>query len=99
MKEFDLIKKNQLMKKDKSNEQRIDPAIRNLCEKINRKKDYYTTSSCSGRIVLVKGLKDKAKNVFLLKAHEKISFTGFKKQIKNFISSMGIQIPSWFICQ
>lgn len=80
--EFLFRKKNQLEKKDKSSEHQIDEKIRKLVEKINKTKDYYTTSSCSGRIVLVKSLKDKAENVFLFKTHERINFNDFKKIIK-----------------
>lgn len=81
--EFQFRKKNQLEKKDKSNEQGIDEKIEKLCQKINNKKEYYTTSSCSGRIVLVKGLAEKAENVFLFKSHGKISFFQFKKVLNN----------------
>lgn len=81
--EFQFRKKNQLNKEDKSNEQQIDEKIKNLCEKINKQKEYYTTSSCSGRIVLVKGLADKAENVFLFKSHDKIKFNELKKAISN----------------
>ncbi|MCX6748397.1 MAG: hypothetical protein NT076_02230 [Candidatus Pacearchaeota archaeon] len=64
-----------------SNEQRWDQAIESLCEKINLKKEYYTTSSCAGRIVLIKALKEKAEDVFLFKTHEKISFSQLKKAL------------------
>jgi tRNA wybutosine-synthesizing protein 3 len=74
-------KRNVLGKKDKSNEQGIDKRINKLCKKINDKKEYYTTSSCAGRINLVKGLQDKAEDVFLFKSHEKINFLRLKKEL------------------
>lgn len=81
--EFQFRKKNQLEKKDKSDENKIDKKIKKLCEKINKNEDYYTTSSCSGRIALVKGLREKSEDAFLFKTHNKINFNEFKKMIKN----------------
>lgn len=81
--EFQFRKKNQLGKRDKSGEQQVDEKIKKLVDRINKSKDYYTTSSCSGRIVLVKSLVDKAKNVFLFKSHDKISIQDLKKAIEN----------------
>ena len=66
---FQQQKKKQLSKKDKSGEGKWDKAISSLCKKINKKDDYYTTSSCAGRIALVKGLPEKAKSAFLFKTH------------------------------
>lgn len=79
---FSKNKAIQLSRQDKSNEQGIDKAIRQLCEKINKKKEYYTTSSCSGRITLTKSMKEKSNNAFLFKSHEKISFFQLKKALE-----------------
>lgn len=76
-------KGKQLARKDKSNEQKWDAGITGLCNKINSRKEYYTTSSCAGRIVLIKSLKEKARDVFLFKTHEKISFLELKKELEN----------------
>jgi len=81
--EFRQLKSQQLRRKDKSNEQAIDKAIRQLCEKINANKEYYTTSSCSGRITITKSMEEKSTNAFLFKSHEKISFSLVKKALKN----------------
>lgn len=81
--EFEFRKMNQLRKDDKSDEQKWDDKIRKLCEKINKAKDYYSTSSCSGRIVLVKGIPEKAEDVFLFKTHNKVSFEEIKEALKN----------------
>ncbi len=78
---FEQQKSKQLARKDKSNEGRWDKAIISLCNKINEKREYYTTSSCSGRISLVKSLKEKARGVFLFKTHDKISFKQLKKEL------------------
>tara|TARA_Y100000310_G_C20658494_1_gene803321 strand:- start:1381 stop:1941 length:561 start_codon:yes stop_codon:yes gene_type:complete len=82
MNKFQEQKQKQLKRKDKSNEGKWDSAIVKLCEMINSKKEYYTTSSCGGRISLVKGLKEKAENVFLFKTHDKISFRELKKELE-----------------
>ena len=80
---FQLQKSNQLTRKDKSNEQHIDKEIASLCKKINSRQEYYTTSSCSGRISLIKALEEKSKNVFLFKTHSKINFSQLKKHLGN----------------
>jgi len=72
--DFDNDKKTFLSKIDKSKKGSIDPVILPLIEKINSLDDYYSTSSCSGRIVLLKesesGRKDKAKWLFV--SHDKV---------------------------
>lgn len=79
---FEQEKSKQLARKDKSGKGDWDKEIANLCRKINAQKEYYTTSSCAGRIVLIKALEEKAKNVFLFKSHEKISFSQLKKELE-----------------
>ncbi|HII71247.1 TPA: hypothetical protein HA265_00650 [Candidatus Woesearchaeota archaeon] len=51
---FDLDKKNTLNKEDKSNKGHWDKRIIPLCDTINSKPDFYTSSSCAGRLVLFK---------------------------------------------
>lgn len=81
-KQFQKRKQDILTKKDKSSRQEWDKAITELCRKINKNKEYYTTSSCSGRIVLVKSLPEKRKGVFLFMSHDKTSFSDLKKVLK-----------------
>src|SRR3989338_6198016 len=76
------MKQKQLEKQDKSHIGKIDMAIKKLVEKINSKQEYYTTSSCSGRIILIKARKKKEKNLFLFVSHEKINFSEFKREIE-----------------
>jgi tRNA wybutosine-synthesizing protein 3 len=45
-------------------------------------KEYYTTSSCSGRVVLLKGSGEKMKNAFLFRTHKKITFKELKKVLE-----------------
>lgn len=83
MTKFNFQKQKQLAREDKSNEQQWDKAITGLCGKINKTKEHYTTSSCAGRIILIKGLDEKAENVFLFKTHDKVSFEQLKKELEN----------------
>ena len=80
---FDNSKQVFLSKKDKSSIQRIDLPIKNLCEKINQKKDYFTTSSCSGRIVLIKDETKKQPGLFLFRSHKKITIEELKHSLEN----------------
>ncbi len=76
-------KKKQLSKIDKSNIGKWDVQIKELCDKLNKSKKYYTTSSCAGRIVLIKNLDKKARDVFLFRTHDKISLDKLKKNLKS----------------
>lgn len=76
--EFNQQKQNQLSKSDKSNIGEWDKKIKGLCDKINKKKNYYTTSSCSGRVVLLKASDKKMKDAFLFRSHKKVGFNELK---------------------
>lgn len=52
---FANLKKTNLEKQDKSKIGQIDEAIKEFVDKINASEDYFTTSSCSGRMVLQTG--------------------------------------------
>lgn len=52
-KKFLLEKKNRLHGKDSSRKAQIDEPIVELIETINKSENYYTTSSCSGRIIII----------------------------------------------
>jgi len=82
--QFQKQKAQQLSKQDKSNEGSWDKKILGLCNKINKSKDYYTTSSCAGRIVLLKGEIDKQPNAFLFKTHKKTTL----KEIEGALESI-----------
>ena len=79
--EFEQAKKKQLSKSDKSSIGSWDSKIKGVCNKINKSKKYYTTSSCAGRIVMIKGLDVKAPGVFLFRTHDKISLREIKKAL------------------
>ena len=80
---FESDKKTTLNKIDKSKKGSIDKEILGLVNKINKSKNYYTTSSCSGRIVLLSkksGKKQEAK--WLFKSHKKITLEEIKSALK-----------------
>ena len=77
---FENTKKNILGKKDKSSKESWDEPIKELCEKINSKKSYFTTSSCSGRIILIIENEKKLPGLFLFRSHGKVNFNELKKE-------------------
>lgn len=78
---FQIRKRLQFKKRDKSDKGETDKKILLLIKKINSEKDYYTTSSCAGRIVLIMDSEKKQKGLFLLRTHEKISVAELKKAL------------------
>lgn len=74
-------KKNILSKSDKSSIGRFDEKIKRLCDKINSLDNYYTTSSCSGRIILIIDTEKKGKDLFVFVSHNKISFDELKREL------------------
>ncbi len=81
---FELDKKNALGKDDKSSKGSWDEKIIPLCDAINSKDNYYTTSSCAGRMVLLKipGSGTKADAEWLFVSHDKFSLEQLKESIK-----------------
>lgn len=80
--QFNFRKENQLKKDDKSLKQSWDLKIINLCDKINSLDNYYTTSSCSGRVVILKDSKEKRDDLFIFVSHDEISFKQLKEEIE-----------------
>jgi len=87
---FEKRKKDFLSKKDKSSIGSWDKPILNLCKKINKKKDYYTLSSCSGRIVLIKNIIEKQPGLFIIREHKPITFTKLKKALADYNERHGV---------
>ena len=65
-------KKTYLAKLDKSKKGGIDEKVISLLETINALPDYYTTSSCSGRVYLWKGTGKKSETQWLKVSHDLI---------------------------
>jgi len=82
MENFDKRKKDVLLKEDKSAIGRWDKKIVSLCNKINSLSNYYTTSSCSGRILLIIDQDKKAENLFVFVSHEKVNLKNLEDKIK-----------------
>ena len=83
---FQKQKQDILSKPDKSSKGFLDPKIEKLCSKINIINEYYTTSSCSGRVVLMIDSEKKSPDLFLKVYHDLVNFYDFKKnllEIKN----------------
>ena len=82
---FTKEKKDFLSKKDKSKKGSIDKDIIPLVDEINSKNDYYTTSSCAGRIVLLE-MKSRKKNEcdWIFAKHDKITFKEINDSLKKY---------------
>ena len=78
---FQQRKKDILKKIDKSSKQSWDKKIKKLCDKINKLDNYYTTSSCSGRVVVMLDKKQKKSGLFLNVYHDIIKFKKFKNDL------------------
>lgn len=74
-----------LRKKDKSKKGFIDKDVVKVVHLINSKKNYYTTSSCAGRIVLLE-TKSKKKNEcdWIFSKHDKINFKEINDALKKY---------------
>lgn len=69
---------------DKSKKGSIDKQILPLINLINKHPDFYTTSSCAGRIMLFKESRSGKKgSEWVFVSHDKVSFNQIKKDIKN----------------
>ncbi|MCR4327844.1 MAG: tRNA wybutosine-synthesizing 3 family protein [Nanoarchaeota archaeon] len=77
-------KKDVLSKKDKSFAQEWDEKIKGLCEKINQNENYYTTSSCSGRTLLMIDQVKKGAGLFIWVNHNKTDLFQLKKVLSSF---------------
>jgi tRNA wybutosine-synthesizing protein 3 len=86
-KSFLQSKKSVLLRKDHSFIGEWDEKIIPLCNKINSLENYYTNSSCSGRIILMVDQEKKGEGLFKFITHEKIKFEELKKEIKKILES------------
>lgn len=80
---FDKRKQDILSKLDKSNKSSWDEKIARLCSKINSMDGYYTTSSCSGRAVLMIEQDKKERDLFISVYHNKISLKRLKEDLNS----------------
>jgi len=80
-------KSNALRKIDKSSKKSIDKQIKSLVAEINKLSNFYTTSSCSGRFVIVKELGKKIKNAILLSYHSPPKLEVLLKDLRKILES------------
>ncbi len=80
---FEKEKRDFLKKKDKSRKGDIDKDIIKLIDKINSKNDFYTTSSCAGRIVLIEMRSSKKYDChWIIAKHKKVKFKEMLEALK-----------------
>lgn len=84
--DFTKYKQAILAKPDKSKKGTYDPQIKKLCSLINQHPDFVTTSSCSGRIVLLQLPKQAKKNNarFLFQSHTLIKAHHIKEKLQHY---------------
>ncbi len=80
---FDLDKKATLAKIDKSKKGSIDEPIVELIDLINSLDDYYTTSSCSGRILILESAEKKNEVKWLFVTHNTATIDQIKTALKS----------------
>ncbi len=83
---FQQRKKDVLSRMDKSSKGEWDEKIAGLCDKINSLENYYTTSSCAGRAVLIVEKDKKEHGLFVKVYHDLISLEGLKKDLDEAVS-------------
>lgn len=90
---FEKEKKEFLRKKDKSKKGSMDNKIKKLVNKINSLDKFYTTSSCSGRVLLLVIPQSNKKNKvqYLFCSHKKIKHNNIKKTLKTIITKIKLK--------
>ena len=88
---FQKRKQDVLSKLDKSSKQSWDEKILKLCEKINSLENYYTTSSCAGRVVIMIDKLKKESGLFLKVYHDLISLSQLRKDLDRISCSLRSQ--------
>ena len=82
MDSFTQRKNDVLSKKDKSSLGNWDKKIIKVCDKINFSEKHYTTSSCSGRVMIIKDEEKKSPGLIQFTSHERLDFEDFISQTK-----------------
>ncbi len=91
---FNQRKKALLSKEDKSSIGEWDKKIKKLCDKINKSSKYYTTSSCSGRILVMVDQEKKSKGLFKFVSHDLVKFNDFMKEFNNLDKKLNLKFKS-----
>lgn len=81
MDSFGQRKEAVLSKIDKSTKGAYDEKIENICGILNENIDYYTTSSCSGKSVLIEEKTGKDGSYYLWTSHDLLTLEELKKEL------------------
>lgn len=99
LKQFELAKQQCLSREDLSRKGTIDEPIRCLVELLNSSRSYYTTSTCSGRILLIEKPHDnpaiKKGGNFVLNSHQEVQFDAFHDLIREFAARSNDDTCLW----
>jgi len=76
-----------LSRLDQSSIGEWDKKIIPLCNKINSMENYYTSSSCSGRIILMVDQEKKGEGLFLFTTHDLVKFEKIKEELNKILES------------
>ena len=87
---FKMRKQEVLAKLDRSSKGDWDKPILELCEKINEMPDYYTTSSCSGRVLVMVDQEKKGPGLFEFVSHDLVRL----EDINDSLNSRGMTLGS-----
>ncbi len=74
---------NKLYLPDKSRKGKVDEPIKSLINSINKLNNYFTTSSCSGRTLIMINNEKRHEVKWLFVNHEKTTFEQIEKIIKD----------------
>ncbi|HII29457.1 hypothetical protein COT48_01230 [Candidatus Woesearchaeota archaeon CG08_land_8_20_14_0_20_47_9] len=99
MNNFPLSKQNTLNKQDKSKKGSIDNPISGIVNYINKLPDYFTTSSCSGRIVLFRAGRPKYKAEVLFVSHDEVKASGLSRLKKHILAAAGSKTNTLWLKQ
>lgn len=91
--DFNKKKKEILSKEDKSRKGSVDKRIKSLCEVMNNSADFATSSSCAGRILLLKTfkLKNKLPKAWIWVTHEKTTLKEVKRALEEYNEESPLQ--------
>ncbi len=79
---------NKLYKPDRSKKENVDKRIIPLIDIINSNNNYFTTSSCSGRIMIIKPAEVKHEVSWLFSSHDKVDADKLIKKIHNIVKDV-----------
>lgn len=102
MDSFNQRKKSILEKMDKAAKGSWDERVIELCNKLNESNDYYTTSSCSGKSVIMEEKIGKDGSYYVWSSHDLISLEEVREALQkieiNGLYKFKSESPILFVC-